>query len=32
MEALAQNDLTKRYSNDLYLYLEECFQRDSVNL
>jgi hypothetical protein len=24
MEALAQNDLTKRYSNELYLYLEEC--------
>jgi hypothetical protein len=24
MEALAQNDLSKRYSNDLYLYLEEC--------
>jgi hypothetical protein len=24
MEALAQNDLSKRYSNDLYLYLEQC--------
>ena len=22
MEALAQNDLSKRYSNELYLYLE----------
>jgi hypothetical protein len=32
MEALAQNDLTKRYSNELYLYLEECHQRERVSL
>ena len=24
MEVLTQNDLTKRYANELYLYLEEC--------
>lgn len=27
MEVLAQNDLTKRYANDLYIYLEECHNK-----
>jgi hypothetical protein len=32
MEVLAQNDLTKRYASELYLYLEECHNREFVNL
>lgn len=32
MESLVQNDLTKRYASQLYLYLQECHNRDSNNL
>ena len=32
MEILVQNDLTKRYANELYLYLEECHSQEKVNL
>jgi hypothetical protein len=31
MEALVQNDLSKRYASELYLYLEEC-HRDAGSL
>lgn len=32
MEVLVQNDLTKRYANELYLYLEECHSPENVDL
>ena len=32
MEVLVQNDLTKRYANDLFMYLEECHSREVINL
>ena len=32
MEILVQNDLTKRYANELYIYLEECHSPDLVDL
>ena len=32
MEVLVQNDLTKKYASELYLYLEECHSRENVNL
>ena len=32
MEVLVQNDLTKRYANELYLYLEECHNPYHVDL
>lgn len=32
MEALVQNDMTKRYANELYTYLEECHDKDTINL
>jgi len=32
MEVLTQNDLTRRYANELYLYLEECHSSEHVSL
>ena len=32
MDVLVQNDLTKRYANELYLYLEECHSPEQVSL
>jgi hypothetical protein len=32
MEVLVQNDLTKRYASELYVYLEECHNKDMVDL